>query len=197
MPHYYDEEQTSAFEPFLLNIKLKDLAFTVYSASGVFSLRRLDKGTEVLLQYCELPDTGRVLDLGCGYGVVACAVKMRKPECEVLASDVNERSLKLTRMNAKHLNLDIKVMKSNLFDNIETVDVVLVNPPYVAGRKLIFKLIEQAQTKLSPDGNLQLVARHQKGGKMLEAKMQEIFGNVETIGKKAGFRVYKSVKATN
>lgn len=197
MPHYYDEEQTSAFEPFLLNIKLKDLAFTVYSASGIFSFRRLDKGTEVLLQYCELPDAGRVLDLGCGYGVVACAVKMRKPECEVLASDVNERSLKLTRMNAKHLNLDIKVMKSNLFDNIETVDVVLVNPPYVAGRKLIFKLIEQAQTKLSPNGNLQLVARHQKGGKMLEQKMQEVFGNVETIGKKAGFRVYKAVKTAN
>jgi 16S rRNA G1207 methylase RsmC len=40
---------------------------------------------------------------------------------------------------------------------------------------------------------LQLVARHQKGGKMLEKKMQEVFGNTETLAKKGGFRVYLSV----
>jgi 16S rRNA G1207 methylase RsmC len=62
-----------------------------------------------------------------------------------------------------------------------------------AGRKICYKIIEEAKKHLKKNGTLQLVARHQKGGKMLEKKMQEAFGNVEAIAKKSGFRVYLSV----
>ena len=110
-------------------------------------------------------------------------------------SDVNERALKLTRMNAKQFDVKIRVKKSDLFETLDSFDCILTNPPYVAGRKVIFELIEQAKDHLNPRGTLQLVARHQKGGKMLEKKMLETFGNVEILGKKAGFRVYQSVNA--
>lgn len=192
MVHYYDEEQTGPFQPFLIPIKLKDISFNVYSASGIFSLKHLDLGTETLLKYCVTPNKGRVLDLGCGYGVVGLATKLRNPDLEVVLCDVNERALKLSRKNAQHLRLDVHVVKSNLFSNVHMFDCILTNPPYVAGRGTLFKLITDAKDHLVPDGTLQLVARHQKGGKVLESKMKEVFGeeNVSVLGKGAGFRVY-------
>ena len=53
-------------------------------------------------------------------------------------------------------------------------------------------MIEKAKDHLKKGGLLQIVARHKKGGKSLEAKMKEVFGNVEAIAKKSGYRVYIS-----
>ena len=194
MVHYYDEEQTSTFAPFLINIHTKKDSFKIYSASGVFSIKKLDKGSETLINYAQPPNKGSLLDLGCGYGVVGLAIKRLYPALDVTLSDVNERALKLAKKNAEHLQLAVTIKKSDLFTKLGTYDCIVVNPPYVAGRKLIFSLIEQAKEHLNQEGSLQLVARHQKGGKTLEKKMQEVFGNVTTLGKQAGFRVYKSTK---
>lgn len=194
MVHYYDEEQTSAFIPFLIPIHTKKDAFKIYSASGVFSIKKLDKGSETLINYAQPPKEGTLLDLGCGYGVVGFAIKRQHPQLDITLSDVNERALKLARKNAQHLNLKVTIKKSDLFKKLENYDCILVNPPYVAGRKLLFELIESAKEHLNNKGSLQLVARHQKGGKALEKKMEEVFGNVTTLGKSAGFRVYCSLK---
>jgi 16S rRNA (guanine1207-N2)-methyltransferase len=71
-------------------------------------------------------------------------------------------------------------------------DTILLNPPQTAGKKLCFELIEESKAHLKKDGLLQLVARHNKGGKDLSKKMLEVFGNVEPTAKEAGFRVYVS-----
>lgn len=196
MPHYFDEQQEGPFNPFPIVIRLPDMVFELKSASGVFSLKHLDKGTETLLKYAVLPELkgASVLDLGCGYGAVAIVTKRRRPDMRVTASDVNERAIRLTKLNARELHLDIHVTKSNLFEHLELFDCILTNPPYVAGRKTLFALIEQAPSHLNKDGSFQLVARHQKGGKVLEQKMLEVFGNVDVLGKGAGFRVYCSKK---
>jgi len=55
-------------------------------------------------------------------------------------------------------------------------------------------LIEEARNHLKYGGNLQLVARHNKGGKTLSKKIEEVFGNVKVIAKKAGYWVYLSEK---
>ena len=68
------------------------------------------------------------------------------------------------------------------------------NPPQTAGKEICFQLIEQSKNHLKNGGNLQLVARHNKGGKTLSRKMEEVFGNVKVIAKKAGYWAYMSVK---
>lgn len=87
-------------------------------------------------------------------------------------------------------------MKSNLYNAIreQSFDTIITNPPMKAGREICYQIIEQAKHHLNPNGTLQLVAFHKRGGAMLEKKMQEVFGNVETVAKKSGFRVYVSVK---
>ena len=95
----------------------------------------------------------------------------------------------------KKYNLEISIL---LGDGYETVkdkkfDVILLNPPQHAGKDLCFRLIEQAKDHLTGKGSLQIVARHQKGGKPLKRKMGEVFGNVEVIGRGSGYQVYKAV----
>lgn len=192
MVHYYDETQQGPFEPFLIPIRLPDRLLEINSAHGVFSKKHLDNGTETMLKYMDLENAKTVLDLGCGYGIVGLVVKLRNPELEVTQTDVNERALQLTKMNAKKFKINNIIKKSDLYNNLEKFDVILVNPPYVAGRELIFRIITEAKDHLNKGGSLQLVARHNKGGKVLSQKMEEIFGNMTVLGMKSGFRVYSS-----
>ena len=94
---------------------------------------------------------------------------------------------------AREYKVDAKVVQSDAFENIdENFDVILLNPPQTAGKKLCFKMIEEAKEHLKKGGSLQLVARHQKGGKTLQKKMEEVFGNSEVLSRQSGFRVYMS-----
>ena len=45
---------------------------------------------------------------------------------------------------------------------------------------------------LKEKGSLQLVARHNKGGETLSKYMEEVFGNMETLVRQGGYRVYLS-----
>ena len=73
-------------------------------------------------------------------------------------------------------------------------DTILLNPPQKAGKDVCFRMIEEAPNHLKEDGTLQIVATHNKGGKTLAKKMEEVFGNVDSIVKKGGVRVYLSRK---
>ena len=110
-------------------------------------------------------------------------------------SDINERAIALTKKNLKLNNIKAKTIMSNLFENIKgNFDIILSNPPQHAGKAICIEIIEQSFTHLNKNGSLQLVVRHQKGGKALSKKMHEIFGNVETIGRKSGYHIYYSEK---
>jgi 16S rRNA G1207 methylase RsmC len=132
--------------------------------------------------------------LGCGYGPVGITLKKAFPETKVSMTEINQRAVMLAKKNAKLNHADVKIAQGNLYESVaeEKFDIILVNPPMAAGKKLCFEIIEKAKEHLTDKGTLQLVARHQKGGRELEKKMQEVFGNVEEISKKSGFRIYLS-----
>jgi len=196
MTHYYDENQDSKLQLTQFKARLRGKELDFYSAKGVFSKEKADKGTELLANTCQIKEGSKVLDIGCGIGILGIAIKKDCPACKVVMTDINIRATRLARMNAGLNDTDITILQGNLYAPIKDTkfDAIIVNPPYVAGRELCYKIITEAKTHLETGGNLQLVARHQKGGKMLEKKMQETFGNVEEISKKAGYRVYKSEK---
>ncbi len=195
MTHYFDKEQTAPLREEIIKVHLFNKEFQYLSASGLFSREHVDNATKLLIEKCELSSGQKVLDLGCGWGAVALLIGERVSGLEITASDVNARAASYTRKNAKKYKLPIKVKASNLFEKLDDdYDVILTNPPYVAGRETCFAFIEGSFTHLKKGGNLQLVARHSKGGKVLEGHMQELFGNVTTVAKGSGFRIYKSVK---
>ena len=76
---------------------LPDMQLTLMADRGVFSGSRVDPGTLALLKESPHPPAaGDLLDLGCGYGPIACALARRSPGATVWAVDVNSRALELT-----------------------------------------------------------------------------------------------------
>ena len=111
-------------------------------------------------------------------------------------SDVNERAVFLSKKNLKENNVDnAEAKQSDGFEKItDFFDVILLNPPQTAGKKLCHSLIEQSFHHLNKNGVLEIVARHQKGGKDLSKFMESLFGNMEEVVKGAGYRVYLGKK---
>jgi len=195
MEHYFSEKQESPLSLKKIRQKIKGVDFEFYTASGVFSKEKTDKGTLILAENMVVDKKYDVLDIGCGIGILGIAAA-KLFDANIVMSDINERAVMLAKKNIKLNNIKSDIYQGNLYDKIKKndFDVVLSNPPQTAGKEVCFKLIEESKNYLKNNGSLQLVARHNKGGKTLSKKMEEVFGNVKVIAKEAGYRVYLSVK---
>ncbi len=197
MEHYFSETQTSPLLLKKLKASARGIDFEVYSASGIFSKDRLDKGTKALLDLARVKKGYSVLDLGCGNGVAGICIALSCPETKVVMSDVNSRAVMIANKNIQlyKLKTRARAIQSDGFAKIkEKFDLILLNPPQTAGKELCFRLIEESSSHLNPGGVFQMVARHNKGGKTLMEKAGEVFGNCEILGRKGRFSVYSSEK---
>jgi len=191
--HYFTEKPTSRLIIKQIKEILRDNEIELYTASGLFSPDQVDKGTKLLIEKSVIQENSKILDLGCGYGAIGISLKIIFPLIDLTLSDINERAVQITSRNLDFHKLNGKIIQSNGFEKInENFDIILLNPPQTAGKKLCFKLIEDAKSHLLQNGSLQLVARHNKGGKELSKKMLEVFGNVKDIAKSSGYRIYIS-----
>jgi 16S rRNA (guanine1207-N2)-methyltransferase len=191
MTHYFSKKQDSDLDLKTITIRLKEIRFELYSGSGVFSKGKLDRGSELLISDCRL-EGKTLLDLGCGIGAVGISLKLLHPHLEITMSELNERAIMLAKKSIRKLRLDIQTVKSDLYQKLGRYDMILSNPPQAAGKELSFRIISEAKGHLNPGGTLQIVARHNKGGEVLEKKMSEVFGNVSQVSIKSGFRIYLS-----
>ena len=100
--HYFEPDPQSASEPRAVAVNIGDMQLQFVTNRGVFSPGRLDPGTRRLLLEAPPISTAekRILDLGCGWGAIACVTALRSPGAEVVAVDVNERALALAARNA-------------------------------------------------------------------------------------------------
>ncbi len=74
----------------------------------------------------------KILDLCTGSGAIGLTLKKELPESTITMSDISSKALKVARKNKKELNLNVKLIKSNLFKKInDKYDVIISNPPYV------------------------------------------------------------------
>lgn len=177
-------------------MELRGQRIELDSCSGVFSKDKIDNGTMLLVASMELPEVGTLLDVGCGCGAVGIAAARLKPRLKVTMIDINPVAVRLTRGNIEANGLEnAEAIESDLYSKLgnRCFDTIVSNPPLAAGYRVIFPMIEGAKGHLSREGSLQLVLR--KGVRAIPAKMEEIFGNVETISKKSGYRVFRSRNA--
>jgi len=195
--HYFSRRPSSRGSLGLVRCRMRGDAFEFLTSPGVFSYKRLDLGTRLLVESMVLPGSGRVLDVGCGYGAVGIAAARLEPGLEVWMSDVNERAVRLARLNCERNGVSCVVLEGNLYEPVgEAVfDVVLSNPPYSAGMKrVVGPLVEGAWDRLVEGGSLQAVVRTNVGGRALRGLMEGRFGGVEVLKRGSGFRVLRSVK---
>ena len=158
----------------------------------MFSRGEVDYGTQVLLRALPEEMSGRVLDLGCGWGAVGVSLAKRYPACRVTMSDVNRRALELSEKNAKANGVSVQIVESDGLENVPgSFDCIITNPPIRAGKQVIYKMFSDSADRLTENGQLFLVIRKQQGAESALKYLKTIFSEVDAIEKSGGFWVIR------
>lgn len=188
--HYYTQNPTSEhkYAPCDYTYRGHPLHFT--TDAGVFSRGEVDFGTDVLLKALPEQLSGRILDLGCGWGAVGVSVGKYWPGCEIVMSDVNERALELSARNARANGVAVQTVQSDGLSNVPgSFDAVITNPPIRAGKQVIYGMFRDCAGRLRENGALYIVIRKQQGAESALKFLKTIYDHVETIDKSGGFWV--------
>lgn len=194
---YFSEQPTAESRPQQVRWELPDMVVNLWTDRGVFSRRRVDRGTDLLARTMELPAEGEILDLGAGYGPLAIVAARRAPATRVTLVEVNQRAAELARQNLalnQVSNAEVLMGEATKVLGERRFAAIVTNPPLRAGKRVVLRLLSEAATRLEPSGALWLVARTKQGAKTLARDLTAWFGQVEVVAKQGGFRV---IKATN
>jgi 16S rRNA G1207 methylase RsmC len=190
--HYFTSHPKSKVKLGLIRTRLRGVPFEFQTASSVFSKRRVDTGTRLLIEAMVLPKTGCVLDVGCGYGAVGIAAATFNPSLQVMMTDVNVRALRLARDNV-HRNgvTNAEVTYGYLYEPVEalTFNCVLSNPPVSAGMETVKAIVNEAPKVMDSNATFQVVIRSKVGAKTLPSVLNETFGNCAVLARESGYRV--------
>ena len=93
----------------------------------------------------------KILDLGCGSGVIGLTLKHFFKNAEVTLVDISEAALKVAEDNAKSLGLDVNFIKSDWFSNVplDKYDVIVSNPPYIMTDEEIEEIVKNNEPHLA------------------------------------------------
>lgn len=190
--HYFASSPKSEANFGLIRANLCGRHFEFITASSVFSKRKIDIGTKLLIESMSLPKNGAILDIGCGYGAVGISAATFNPNVQVCMTDVNMRAVSLTRKNIELNKVrNAQVRYGYLFEPVEgqLFDCVLSNPPVSAGMDTVKAFITGAPKVMRENATFQMVIRSKIGAKILPALFEETFGNCAVLARESGFRV--------
>ena len=194
--HYFEQSPQTPSNPQQIEVELAGRRVKVVTDSGVFSSAGVDKGTQILLKHSSLAvQTGRVIDLGAGWGSISIELALENPGLEVLAVEINSRAIELIHKNAAALG--IEALRTLALDEIEknSVDQIWSNPPIRIGKKALHDLLIAAFSKLKPMGEAFLVVQKHLGSDSLAKWLEQEQGHkVDRIDNSKGFRVFRVTK---
>ena len=188
MSHYFTNDYVKSNEH-TINVIVKDTKLTFIVDNGIFSKKGLDFGTRTLLENIDLNEIkGNVLDFGCGYGPIGIYLKeMTSAQIDML--DINERALALAKKNAKLNNVNVNIFESNIYENVhKTYDYIVTNPPIRVGKKVLYKILFDAEKFLNDNGKLWLVVNKNQGAKSLVKDLEKTY-DVTIVTKNKGFYI--------
>lgn len=195
--HYFTDDPKSKLRFGLLHTCLRGHQFEFVTASSVFSVKRVDLGTQVLIENMILPKLGYALDLGCGYGAVGIAAAKFSPLLSVVLTDVNRRAVLLAKRNAeRNCTFNVEVRHGSLYEPVKELRfaAILSNPPVSAGMKTVEAIVMGAPAVMEQGGCLQMVVRSKIGKKILPQVFGEAFGNCSVLAIESGYRILKAEK---
>lgn len=92
----------------------------------------------------------RIIDLGCGSGVIGLTLKEKLPQAEVTLLDISEEALKVAKKNQEALGLDVRLLQGDMLDSLEEkFDVIISNPPYIMEDEKIEEIVKNNEPHLA------------------------------------------------
>ncbi|EJM7470850.1 16S rRNA (guanine(1207)-N(2))-methyltransferase RsmC [Salmonella enterica subsp. enterica serovar Kentucky] len=168
---------------------------TIKTLPGVFSRDGLDVGSQLLLSTLTPHTKGKVLDVGCGAGVLSAALASHSPKVRLTLCDVSAPAVEASRATLAANGLEGEVFASNVFSEVKgRFDMIISNPPFHDGMQTSLDaaqtLIRGAVRHLNSGGELRIVANaFLPYPKILD----ETFGFHEVIAQTGRFKVYRTV----
>ncbi len=170
--------------------------FVFLTDENVFSPQSIDKGTLAMLSQLELKSEDKVLDIGCGYGVVGVYCANIVGAHRVYMFDVDTRAVELSKINMELNGFYAEnVIVSNGFKEItwKGFDIILSNPPYHENFSIPKEFIEKGFNRLNIGGKMYMVTKRKEWYKK---KLIAIFGGVK-IWELDGYFVFMAVKKSD
>lgn len=93
---------------------------------------------EVILKILKNNNIKNLLEIGCGSGIVSVTLDLEtKGQLDITAVDISPQAIKNTNVNKNNLKSNIKILESNLFEEInEKFDLIYSNPPYIKSHEI-------------------------------------------------------------
>ncbi|QIW15938.1 16S rRNA (guanine(1207)-N(2))-methyltransferase [Pasteurellaceae bacterium RH1A] len=194
--YLFELKEAASFDckKFWKSYRLQDL--DIFALPAVFSSAELDGGTKLLLSTFDKADRlkGKVLDLGCGAGVIGASLKQAFPKIKLTMSDIHAMALESSRCTLAENQLEGEVLASDVFSHIsDRFDLIVSNPPFHDGIDTAYQAVEsliaQAKQHLTKGGELRIVANAFLPYPDL---LDQAFGSHQVLAKTGKFKVYSA-----
>lgn len=173
------------------SVDYQGTALTIKSLPGVFSHGEFDIGSKLLLD--TLPSLhGKVLDFGCGAGVIGSVMAMLNPEIKLEMCDISALAVESSKATLAANGLQGQVFASDVYSDChDGYQFIISNPPFHSGLDTSYSatetLLAQAPQQLSSAGTLLIVAN---SFLKYPPIIEQAFGNCETLNKTNKFTIY-------
>ena len=199
MSHYFQDDPNLVSNIKEISFEINGITMKLLTDNGVFSKNNVDEGSYAFLKVLLPLDLGNtILDLGCGYGTIGLTLAKAHEEARITLADVNPRAVALCERNAGLLNLSprVTILQSDIYEKIEgPYDSIVVNPPIRAGKKVTYRMYEEAKQYLIDGGSLYIVIRKAQGAESASKYIETIFGNVTLLKREKGYYIYRATKS--
>lgn len=175
----------------LLQAEILGQQVSLETRRGLFSLEHIDRGTLAMLSHVQIAPGMRIMDLGCGCGVVGIVAAKIAGEENVFMSDADPMAVETARRNAERNGVGgVRLYVSDGFRDVDAsgFDLILSNPPYQTDFSVAKGFIEKGFNRLKIGGRLYMVTKRREWYKN---KMISVFGGVE-IHETDGYFVFVS-----
>jgi 16S rRNA (guanine1207-N2)-methyltransferase len=192
--HYFTADPSVAFKRAPVHASVWGQELDLVSGSGVFAQGRVDIGTAILFRETEPPAPGRILDLGCGYGLIGLAAAAAVPGADITAVDVNERAVLLANENALSLGVAdrFRAVTPDAVAADATYDEIWSNPPIRIGKEALHELLLTWLPRLAPGGRAVMVVGKNLGADSLQRWLGEQGYPTVRLASAKGFRVLEA-----